>query len=73
MGNDNKFDTIVVGAGVSGLYSTMRILQNEETKDHKIAVFDMLDRIGGRLWSVRFKGSNTPMELGGMRYIEKEH
>ena len=70
MGNEGKFDTIVVGAGVSGLYSTMRILSNEETKNHKIAVFDMLDRIAGRLWTVRFEGSSTPMELGGMRYIE---
>ena len=30
----------------------------------------MNDRIAGRLWTIRFKGTSTPMELGGMRYIE---
>lgn len=29
----------------------------------------MLDRIAGRLWTVKFEGASTIMELGGMRYI----
>ena len=41
--------------------------------DHKVSIFDMNNRIAGRLWSTNFKGSTTPMELGGMRYIEENH
>ena len=33
----------------------------------------MLDRIAGRLWSVKFQGASEIMELGGMRYIEEHH
>jgi len=33
----------------------------------------MLDRIAGRLWSIKFKDTTEAMELGGMRYIEAEH
>lgn len=33
----------------------------------------MSERIGGRLWSTRFEGATTPMEMGGMRYIIEAH
>ena len=68
-----EYDIVTVGAGVSGLFATYRILNDETTKNAKIGLFEMQDRIGGRLWSVKFKGSQTPMELGGMRYIEEIH
>lgn len=62
-----------MGAGVSGLYSAYRLNTAGANKDKSIAIFDMLDRIAGRLWSIRFKDTTEPMELGGMRYIEEEH
>ena len=73
MGADPNYDTVIVGAGCSGLYSAYRLLNNPTTANQKIGMFDMLDRIAGRLWSIKFEGSNTPMELGGMRYIENHH
>ena len=68
--NDVDYDTVIVGAGASGLYSAYRL--NNET-DQKIGIFDMLDRISGRLWSVKFQGAAEIMELGGMRYIQEHH
>ena len=65
-----EFDTVIVGAGASGLYSAYRL--NYEA-NLKIGIFDMLDRISGRLWSVKFQGASEVMELGGMRYIEEHH
>jgi len=50
--NIQDYDTVVVGAGVSGLYSAYRILENDPK--HKLTIFDMNNRIAGRLWSVRF-------------------
>ncbi len=62
-----EYDTLIIGAGVSGLYSGYRLLEHDGNQ--KIGIYDMGDRIAGRLWSVTFQGSSTPMELGGMRYI----
>ena len=64
---------MIVGAGCSGLYSAYRLNSEECTKDLKIGMFDMLDRISGRLWSIEFENASSLMELGGMRYIENNH
>ena len=53
------YDTAIIGAGVSGLYSAYRL--NQKYPNHKIGVFDMLDRIAGRLWSIKFKGAASAM------------
>lgn len=65
----SNFDTIIVGAGCSGLYSAYRMIGLNQ----KVGIFDMSNQISGRLSSTRFKNTSAPMELGGMRYIEKNH
>jgi monoamine oxidase len=62
-------DTLVVGAGMSGLYCTWRILENDPGAD--ILIFERSDRTGGRLDSdlVHFgHGETVKEEEGGMRF-----
>ena len=73
---DLKLDVAIVGAGASGLYSAYR-LKNGQTKDNKkkdldIAIFEMSDRVGGRLESVKLPGMTVVGELGGMRYMTEQ-
>jgi monoamine oxidase len=62
-------DILVVGAGMSGLYSTWRILKEHAGAD--ILIFERSDRTGGRLDSdlVHFTDEETVKEEeGGMRF-----
>ena len=62
-------DTLVVGAGMSGLYSAWRILRNDSSAD--ILIFERLDRTGGRLDSDLVHFSHAVAlkeEEGGMRF-----
>lgn len=67
-------DTVIVGAGVSGLYCAWRLLKKDPS--HKIAIIERLNRTGGRLDSDLIKipdpdgeGSVTVREEeGGMRF-----
>lgn len=64
------YDTIVVGAGVSGTYSSWRL---SEAKDKKICLMESSNRIGGRLFSLALP--NAPelyAELGGMRFLAEQ-
>src|SRR5690349_14128771 len=80
----SDFDVAVVGGGVAGAYTAWRLatssnhdsaaLLKKIGKHHKgklnIALYEMGDRIGGRLLSVKPPGMpNTMCELGGMRYL----
>lgn len=62
---DDNLDVAVVGAGVSGAYSAFRLQDNKHSRN--IALFEMSNRIGGRLFSYKFPNTNTYAELGGMR------
>lgn len=71
--SDNKIpetaDIIVIGAGMAGLYTTWRILEEYPTEE--IFIFDKLHRTGGRLDSdlVKFEnGETVKEEEGGMRF-----
>lgn len=65
-------DVIIVGAGVSGLYSAWRLLKKDPKL--KITILDRLDRTGGRLDTDLIKidnGKDTSIvrdEEGGMRF-----
>jgi monoamine oxidase len=62
-----KFDVAVVGGGISGMYCAWRLKQ--ERPNWKIGLFEMSNRIGGRLLSVTPPGMpHVRCELGGMRY-----
>ena len=62
-----ELDVAIVGGGVSGLYSGWRLL-TAPNRPEKVHVFEMSDRIGGRLESIQLPGMHIPGELGGMRY-----
>ena len=63
-------DVVVVGAGVSGLYSAMRLSQKY---DFTVHVFDANNRIGGRTYSLQVPGiTDFKAEVGAMRF-KKTH
>lgn len=64
-----EVDTLVVGAGMAGLYCAWRILGNDAKAD--LLILDRSDRTGGRLDSdlVHFgHGETVKEEEGGMRF-----
>lgn len=59
------FDIVVVGAGISGVFSAMRL--RKET-GARVLVIEASDRVGGRLLSVHFPGLRSQTaEIVGMR------
>lgn len=71
MTND-VLDVAIVGGGVAGVYSGWRLLGADTPSPQKrsVALFEMSDRVGGRLLSVKPPGMpHVNCELGGMRYI----
>ena len=67
-------EVAIIGAGVSGLYSAYR-LTNDATNPmaaDQVQIFEMGDRIGGRLESVVLPGMTISGELGGMRYMTSQ-
>jgi monoamine oxidase len=72
-GSPSIIDLAVVGAGVSGLYSAWRILDqaSRSAASLRVTVFESDDRVGGRLLSVKPPYVNdTFVELGGMRFSQ---
>jgi len=70
--SEQVLDYAVVGGGISGVYSAWRL--KESNRDLAIDVFEMSDRVGGRLLTViPPKMPSARVELGGMRYIVEEH
>jgi len=69
-------DVAIVGAGVSGLYSAFRLTTAKDGASAYppggVQVFEMSDRIGGRLLSVKLPGLEITGELGGMRYLRSQ-
>lgn len=72
--DDLVLDVAIIGAGVSGLYSAYRLMNESAAKGHslKAQVFDLSHRIGGRLLSVTLPKMNVSAELGGMRYLDSQ-
>jgi len=65
-------DVAIVGAGASGIYSAYRLLNDKEKTIENLKVFDLSDRIGGRLYSKKLEEIDYYSELGGMRYITSQ-
>ncbi len=66
-------DLAVIGAGVSGLYSAWRLLEDASRRGQAINVtlFEGSERVGGRLLSVEPPFiHDTQVELGGMRFSQ---
>ncbi|MCE3276444.1 MAG: putative monoamine oxidase [Propionibacteriaceae bacterium] len=61
------FNVVVVGGGVSGVYVAWRL--QTANPSWKVAVCEMSERIGGRLYSIAPPGMpHLRAELGGMRF-----
>lgn len=71
---DLELDVAIVGAGVSGLYSAYRLMNEAAAtgSPQKVQIFEMGHRIGGRLLSVTLPKMNVSAELGGMRYLDSQ-
>eukprot|EP00040_Diaphanoeca_grandis_P004321 m.28117 g.28117 ORF g.28117 m.28117 type:complete len:1050 (-) comp15866_c1_seq1:135-3284(-) len=74
---DLKVNVAIVGGGAAGLYTGYRLKHGSEAKQFKgknaVQIFEMSNRIGGRLKSVRLPGMTNVLgsELGGMRYMHE--
>lgn len=70
--DDYECDCAIVGGGVSGLYAGWRLLTGDGSscQGKKVALFEMSNRLGGRLLSwLPFGGDGgLRAELGGMRF-----
>src|SRR5579862_4583102 len=67
-GANADIDVAIVGGGVAGTYAAWRIAS--EQPHLRIALFEMSDRIGGRLRSIAFREApNLVGEAGGMRFL----
>ncbi|WP_437786771.1 flavin monoamine oxidase family protein [Sorangium sp. So ce1097] len=62
-----EFDTIVVGAGISGLYCSLRLAERDPRR--KVGLFEASDRFGGRIETVEMDGFLA--ECGPMRFEER--
>jgi monoamine oxidase len=69
-----ELDVAIVGGGTSGLYTAWRLTtgQKKGAPIPRVQVFEMSDRIAGRLDSVYLPGMEIAGELGGMRYMDAQ-
>ena len=69
-----SIEVAIIGAGISGLYSAYRLTNDAKNPlpADQVQIFEMGDRIGGRLESVQLPGMEITGELGGMRYMTSQ-
>ncbi|MBV9571236.1 MAG: FAD-dependent oxidoreductase [Alphaproteobacteria bacterium] len=64
-------DVAIIGGGVSGVYAAWRLRQARP--ELHVRLFEMSDRIGGRLRSVAFpQAPQLVGEVGGMRFLDDQ-
>jgi monoamine oxidase len=69
--DSRDLDVAIVGAGVSGVYAGWRLLSAGKVKS--VTIFEMSDRVGGRLLSLQPPGiPDVWCELGGMRFLSSQ-
>ena len=67
-GASTDIDVAIVGGGVAGTYAAWRLASEQPRL--RIALFEMSDRIGGRLRSIAFpEAPHLVGETGGMRFL----
>jgi Flavin containing amine oxidoreductase len=65
-----ELDVAIVGGGASGLYTGWRLATSDAPPSAHI--FEMSDRIAGRLQTVFMPGLDVQCEMGGMRYLDAQ-
>ena len=67
---NEKYDVIIVGAGMSGLSAAYRILTQRPST--KLLILESRERVGGRIWSLPFDKSKFGLDdvLEGGRSID---
>ena len=63
------YDYLIVGAGISGLYTAFKI--NQSFPDKKICIIESSEYIGGRLHSIKYDG--IIVDGGGARFNTKQY
>lgn len=69
--NTLKYDVIIVGGGISGLYTTYNILKKYKNK--KILLLESTNRLGGRISSITDKETKSVFEGGAARFHNKQN
>jgi glycine/D-amino acid oxidase-like deaminating enzyme len=73
---DLELDVAIVGGGASGLYSGYRLLtgttEQGNAPKRNVQIFELSERVGGRLQSHQLPGMDVVGELGGMRYMTSQ-
>ena len=62
MESQHKYDTIIVGAGIAGLYAAYNIKKKDP--HHHILVLERENHIGGRMGTVNFHGTQIAIGAG---------
>lgn len=71
-----KFDVLICGGGISGLYCGQRLLESAMRKGQrlKVGIVESRSRVGGRIWTTRLSEfPETNVELGAFRFMENHH
>ena len=64
-------DVAVIGAGMSGTYSALKLSENY---DWSIHIFDANNRIGGRTYSLTMPGiTDFKADFGAMRFVQSRY
>lgn len=66
--NEICFDFIIIGSGISGLYTAYNILKRN--KNCKVLICEKNDRFGGRIETINYKGETY--EAGAARFNDKQ-
>ena len=72
MADEMKIDTAIIGAGMSGLYSAFRLTETHKLSGDQVQIFDLSERICGRIESIKMPEMDVVGELGGMRYLTSQ-
>jgi Flavin containing amine oxidoreductase len=69
-----EVDIAIVGGGIAGLYTALRLVKSEGYKNASFALFEATSRFGGRINTLEFPGQVLPFiaDAGAMRYLPSQ-